>query len=80
MRSGKRNVSDPFWQTPFGNGTLSDQWLEDRAAMLVWADRARTDDIAFGPGQLYADASGGVRQSLLQVAGAGNDAVWRQAA
>jgi hypothetical protein len=68
-----------------GTGTLSDQWLEDRARMLAWANRARTDDTAFGPGQLYADArssetGGKASQPLRHVPSARNDAFWRQAA
>jgi len=45
-------LADKSAATP---GSFTDQWLADRAAMLTWTNKARTDDTAFSSTQLYVD-------------------------
>jgi hypothetical protein len=42
-------------------GNLSDKWLEDRAALLAWANRARREDTAFSASARPTATSGTTR-------------------
>ncbi len=59
-------------------GMLSEKWLADRAAMLAWMNKARTEDTAFSGTQLYVDTDQFAGQTWnFQDAGSGESVLVR---